>query len=219
MAPFFLGLGITLLVGFSFIAVILHFSHKKEDRIAVDMPLASAFLWFNTAASLSIELNLDLPDGNRIFKYMAGLENPYETSINQALRQALSSAWGIVDAQTAEENMENLLKNGMRRSYNDDMELLLFKYGNLSEQQLIDLVPDSNEDSFLPKMIMAYRRIGKNAILGWDIGRLCYYAQICCFVGYISKEKMLKLCTKGGKMAQCSSKKACSLHLCRERAF
>lgn len=193
MAPFLIALGTTLLIGLSVIAILKRSTHKKEDRIAKDMALSPTFLWFNTAASLSIELNLDLIDTKQTFNYMLGLTDPYETSFNQGLRKAISQVWDIYDAQSAEKTMERLLKSGMRSQYKEEMEELLYKYGHLTEEELIALVPNSNEDSFLPKMITAYRRIGENAILGWDIGRVCYYAQACCLAGYISKEKMLKL--------------------------
>lgn len=48
-------------------------------------------------------------------------------------------------------------------------------YHGYSEEELIEAAklenPKADEDSFLPKMMMAYRRYGENALLGWDMGR------------------------------------------------
>ena len=62
--------------------------------------------------------------------------------------------------------------------------------------------PKADEDSFLPKMMMAYRRYGENALLGWDMGRAAYIIQWCYFVGYVSMEEVLEIGVEAGKKAQ-----------------
>lgn len=55
---------------------------------------------------------------------------------------------------------------------------------------------------FFRKMIMAYRRYGENALLGWDMGRAAYIIQWCYFVGYVSMEEVLEIGVEAGKKAQ-----------------
>ena len=86
--------------------------------------------------------------------------------------------------------------------YRQEMEVLSRRYQNMTEVQLIEEArkanPNANEDSYLPKMLMAWRRYGENALLGWDVGRCAYVTQCCYLAGYINMQEMLDLCVDAG---------------------
>lgn len=102
--------------------------------------------------------------------------------------------------------MRSLITDGMRAQYKKDMEYLMQHYQGYSEEQLIAAArktnPAADEDSYLPKMLMAYRRYGENALLGWDMGRCAYIVQCCYLAGYLNMEEMLDIGMDAGKKAQ-----------------
>lgn len=72
--------------------------------------------------------------------------------------------------------------------------LLEAVYSGCGEEELIEAAkavnPSANEDSYLPKMLSAWRRYGENALLGWDVGRCCLVSQRCYLCGYLSMEEI-----------------------------
>lgn len=196
----FIAFVLTVTIPLVIVAICVHRHPTSEKRIAQGIPLSPTFMWLNTACLLTTVRTVKFPDEKYLYNHIIGLADPGANS--QSIREMLEASWGIVDAQTAEREMENLLKNGMRSQYDREMQMFDEKYDGLSEEELIAQLPGSNEDSYLPKMLTAYRREGADALLGWDVGRLCFHAQACYLVGYLSKEKMLSLCVRGGKMAQ-----------------
>lgn len=114
--------------------------------------------------------------------------------------------WEIQGHEAAIKEMRGLIDMGMRIRYRQEMEVLSRRYQNMTEVQLIEEArkanPNANEDSYLPKMLMAWRRYGENALLGWDVGRCAYVTQCCYLAGYINMQEMLDLCVDAGTKAQ-----------------
>lgn len=202
LAPF-VALFLTVFIGLGVVYIFLIFHPTKNKQKQDNSSLSPTFNWFNSSGSLLIAAQ-PLANGDS-FNFIAGNQYTSE-NIDQSYKNVLKDYWGITDYQSAKIEMTNLIDYGMRSSFKKEMEALSQKYDGYSELQLIEeakkLDKNADEDSFLPKMLMAYRRMGENALLGWDIGRLCFITEECYLVGYIPKELMLSLCVKGGKMAQ-----------------
>lgn len=124
----------------------------------------------------------------------------------ESLKNMLWHYWSIQGHETAVRAMRSLITDGMRAQYKKDMEYLMQHYQGYSEEQLIAAArktnPAADEDSYLPKMLMAYRRYGENALLGWDMGRCAYIVQCCYLAGYLNMEEMLDIGMDAGKKAQ-----------------
>lgn len=182
----------------------LRFQKKpREAKADTDNPLSPTLQWMNTAGSILLASN----KGD--FHYLAGCYYPgreKEPGGLDSTRRILQSFWSIHDHDTALETMTRLVHSGMREGYGRMMRHLEIQYPNYTEEQLIEVArqenPKANEDSFLPKMVMAYRRYGENALLGWDMGRAAYITQRCYMAGYLSMEEMMNLCVQAGQYAQ-----------------
>lgn len=91
--------------------------------------------------------------------------------------------------------MRYLITTGMHAHYSQEMAKLEAVYSGCGEEELIEAAkavnPSANEDSYLPKMLSAWRRYGENALLGWDVGRCCLVSQWCYLCGYLSMEEIL----------------------------
>lgn len=124
----------------------------------------------------------------------------------ESLKNMLWHYWSIQGHETAVRAMRSLITDGMRAQYKKDMEYLMQHYQGYSEEQLIAAArktnPAADEDSYLPKMLMAYHRYGENALLGWDMGRCAYIVQCCYLAGYLNMEEMLDIGMDAGKKAQ-----------------
>ena len=124
----------------------------------------------------------------------------------ERIRNMLRDYWEIETHDQAMEEMQSLLDTGMRSAYGAEMQRLEIRYAGFSEEQLIQVArernPKADEDSFLPKMMMAYRKYGEDALLGWDMGRAAFIVQCCYFVGYVSMEEVLEIGVEAGKKAQ-----------------
>lgn len=157
----------------------------------------------NTAGSILLATN----EGD--FRYMAGIYYPgneNKPEIVDSIKRYLWDYWGIQGHESAMDAMTRLVHSGMRVWYGEEMAKLEIIYHGYSKEELIEAAklenPKADEDSFLPKMMMAYRRYGENALLGWDMGRAAYIIQWCYFVGYVSMEEVLEIGVEAGKKAQ-----------------
>ena len=121
----------------------------------------------NTAGSILLATN----EGN--FRYMAGIYYPgneNKPEIVDSIKRSLWDYWGIQGHESAMDAMTRLVHSGMRVWYGEEMAKLEIIYHGYSKEELIEAAklenPKADEDSFLPKMMMAYRRYGENALLG-----------------------------------------------------
>ena len=184
-------------------AVCLHIQKRKEKKGDTFTPLSPTLQWMNTAGSILLALN----GGN--FRYMAGIFYPgweHDEALTASIKKMLWEYWKIQGHESAMNQMTTLVHTGMRVWYDEEMTHLEALYSGYSEEELIEVAKQENskatEDSFLPKMLMAYRRYGENAILGWDVGRAAYIIQCCYFVGYVSMEEVLEIGVEAGRKAQ-----------------
>lgn len=184
---------------------ILYFRLHKERKDKADLcnPLSPTLQWMNTAGSILLAWNKDN------FRYMGGIFFPgreHDIGLDESNKRMLWNYWGIQNHEMAWAKMTALIHTGMRRQYDQDMQYLEGIFAGYSEQQLIDAAkqdnPNASEDSYLPKMLMAYRRYGENALLGWDLGRAAYISQRCYVAGYLSMEEVLEIGVEAGKKAQ-----------------
>lgn len=203
MIPFLISLLATLAVGLGITAILYHIYKPRELRIDSSNHLSPTLRWMNTAGSILLAAN-SYSDFRQLGGYgyrVMELDN-YRLMLTKSLREY----WDIQDHHSAVETMRSLITSGMRSQYKAEMERLSRQYAGYSEEQLIEVAqkmdPKADEDSFLPKMLMAYRRYGENALLGWDMGRCAYITQWCYLVGYVSMEEMLDICVDAGKKAQ-----------------
>lgn len=194
---------VTVVVGLILAGIAYHIWKPREKRIETNNPLSPTLRWMNTAASILVVAN----HGN--FRNMAGIFYPgYEKQPDwvQKVQQMLREYWGIETHDKAMEEMQSLLDTGMRAQYGRDMSMLETRYAGYSEEALIHEArkqnPKADEDSYLPKMLMAYRRHGENALLGWDMGRATFVIQSCYFAGYVTMEEVLEIGVEAGKKAQ-----------------
>lgn len=199
----FIACFVTVGVGLIIIVVGNYFFKPREQRVEVDNPLSPTLRWMNTAGSILLAAN----EGS--FRRMAGMIYPGGENIPERverIRNMLRDYWEIETHDQAMEEMQSLLDTGMRAAYGAEMQRLEIRYAGFSEEQLIQVArernPKANEDSFLPKMLMAYRKYGEDALLGWDMGRAAFIVQCCYFVGYVSMEEVLEIGVEAGKKAQ-----------------
>lgn len=186
------------------IGVLYNRFHKERKERVDPAPLLSPTLqWMNTAGSILLARN----GGN--FRYMAGEFDPgWERDVTavEDTRKFLWKFWEIQSHESAREEMLDLVHSGTRRRYAWEMQQLERMYAGYSEEQLIEAAkkenPSADEDSFLPKMLMAWRRYGENALLGWDVGRCAYISQKCYLAGYLSMEELLDITVEAGRKAQ-----------------
>ena len=168
----FIALAATLVIGLGLAGILYHIYKSKQRRMEKYNPLSPTLRWMNAAGSILIAASQ-----HTNFHLLAG---------------------------SAE--MRSLIDEGMRASYRRKMELLSHKYKDATEVQLIEEArktnPKADEDSYLPKMLTAWRRYGENALLGWDMGRCAYITQCCYLAGYINMKEMLDLCVDAGTKAQ-----------------
>lgn len=176
---------------------------EREGKVDLNNPLSPTLQWMNTAGSLLVAAN----KGD--FHWMGGVCYPSKDRLPkdvQTTEKMLRDYWGIRDHESALEKMTSLLDSGMRWWYGQEMARLEALCHGCSEEQLIEAArqqnPKANEESFLPKMLTAYRRYGENALLGWDVGRVAYISQSCYFMGYLSMEEVLHLGVEAGRKAQ-----------------
>ena len=163
-------------------------------------PLSPTLRWMNAAGSILIAASQ-----HTNFHLLAGWRDNNEFD-RESIKTMLWDYWGIQGHETAIKEMRSLIDEGMRASYRRKMELLSHKYKDATEVQLIEEArktnPKADEDSYLPKMLTAWRRYGENALLGWDMGRCAYITQCCYLAGYINMKEMLDLCVDAGTKAQ-----------------
>ncbi len=184
-------------------AIVIYVQRPREQKKDTYTPLSPTLQWMNTAGSIL------LADNNGNFRYMAGVYfpgNEYDPERVRSIKNSLWEYWEIQGHESAISTMKRLVRSGMRVWYGEEMQRLETLYHGYSEEELVEAAkkenPKADEDSFLPKMLMAYRRYGENALLGWDVGRAAYITQWCYFVGYISMEELLDIVVDAGRMAQ-----------------
>lgn len=165
--------------------------------------LSPTLQWLNTAGAILLAVN----KGD--FHYMGGMYIPGNEQDNrklESIKTMLRNYWEIDGHESAMETMAHLVSSGMRSRYWRDMVLLETVFSQYSEQELIEEArkhnPNANAESLLLKTLMAYRKYGENALLGWDVGRAAYIIQCCYFVGYVSMEEVLEIGVEAGKLAQ-----------------
>ena len=203
LLPVILAIVIPVAVGLIICIAVMRRQRPREQRKDTYTPLSPTLQWMNTAGSIL------LADNNGNFRYMAGIYfpgNEYDLERVKSIQDSLWKYWEIQGHESAISTMTHLVRSGMRVWYGEEMQRLETLYGEYSEEELVEAArkenPKADEDSFLPKMLMAYRRYGENALLGWDMGRAAYITQWCYFVGYISMEELLDIVVDAGKMAQ-----------------
>lgn len=199
--PLIINMMVIVCIGLILRKICIHASRSREERGDHDSPLSPTLQWMNIAGSILLAAN----KGN--FRYMAGDGRPgNESQLKPALQKVLWDYWEIQGHESAMQEMTSLLHTGMRASYRTNMERLESIYSGYSEEALIQAAkqenPNADEDSFLPKMLMAYRRYGENALLGWDMGRAAFVIQWCYLCGYVSMEEVLEIGVEAGKKAQ-----------------
>lgn len=196
----FIALTITLAMGLTLLVILYRVYKSKDRRREKFNPLSPTFRWMNAAGSILIAANQ-----HTNFCLLAGCQCNNESS-RESLKTMLWDYWGIQGHDAAIEKMRSLIDTGMRARYRREMESLSRIYQNFTEIQLIEEArktnPKADEDSYLPKMMMAWRRYGENALLGWDVGRCAFNTQCCYLAGYISMQEMLDLCVDAGTKAQ-----------------
>ena len=179
------------------------FHKTREQKGDTSTSLSPTLQWMNTAGSILLAWN------KNNFRYMGGIFYPgaeRDENLVANIKKMLWNYWGIQGHDSALEKMTSLIHTGMRRQYDWEMRQLEMMYAGYSERQLIEVAkqenPKASEDSFLPKMLVAYRRYGQDALLGWDVGRAAYNCQNCYFAGYLSMEEVLEIGVEGAKKAQ-----------------
>ena len=192
---------ITIGVGLVLILILRYFFRPREKRTDWLNRLSSTFRWLNAAGSILIAAN------KGTFRYLGGIAIPGgEKNYVPMLKRVLWEYWEIQGYEQAMEEMRYLVDTGMRARYAQEMRGLESVYSGYSEEELIEAArqtnPNANEDSYLPKMLLAWRRYGENALLGWDAGRCCLVAQWCFVCGYLSMEEMLDVAVDAGRLAQ-----------------
>ena len=196
----FIALSATLVVGLGLAGILYHIYKSKQRRMEKYNPLSPTLRWMNAAGSILIAASQ-----HTNFHLLAGWRYNNEFD-RESIKTMLWDYWGIQGHETAIKEMRSLIDEGMRASYRRKMELLSHKYKDATEVQLIEEArktnPNADEDSYLPKMLMAWRRYGENALLGWDMGRCAYITQCCYLAGYINMKEMLDLCVDAGTKAQ-----------------
>ena len=205
--PLFIIIVLGLALGFFVNTILPSMIKTREDKKDNFNPLSPTLQWMNTAGALVLAQGFCMTSEH--FRYMAGCLFPGSENnprLIQAVKKMLWDYWEIQSHEQAIEEMTYLLHTGMRARYGKEMCSFETVYHNYSEQKLIEIAkeknPNANEDSFLPKMIMAYRRYGENALLGWDVGRIGYVIQCCYVAGYVSMEEVLELGVEAGEKAQ-----------------
>lgn len=198
----FLALVITLAAGFVLIGVLYRKFKPREKRADTMDPLSPTLRWMNTAGSILLASN---PSAD--FRYLGGYGYRIHRKDGRKLIQdTLREYWGIQGHASAVKEMRSLITEGMRAQYRREMESLSRQYAGYSEEDLIEEArkgnPNASEDSYLPKMLMAYRRYGENALLGWDLGRCAYIVQWCYLAGYVDMQEMLDTGVEAGQKAQ-----------------
>lgn len=203
LAPLLISIGGALAFILILRAICIHVQRPREARRDTYTPLSPTLQWMNTAGSILLATN------KHSFRYMGGVFYPGNENKQESvdsIKRSLWDYWEIQGHESAMDTMTRLVRSGMRRWYGEEMQKLETVYHGYSEEELIEVArqenPKADEDSFLPKMIMAYRRYGENALLGWDAGRAAYIIQWCYFVGYVSMEEVLEIGVEAGKMAQ-----------------
>lgn len=195
----FIALAATLVIGLG-LAGILYCVYRSRQRRKRGNPLSPTLRWMNAAGSILIAANR-----RTNFYRMAGFRYNDEPD-RKAIQAMLWEYWEIQGHEAAIKEMRGLIDMGMRIRYRQEMEVLSRRYQNMTEVQLIEEArkanPNADEDSYLPKMLMAWRRYGENALLGWDVGRCAYVTQCCYLAGYINMQEMLDLCVDAGTKAQ-----------------
>lgn len=203
LAPLIISVGGALAFVFILRAIVINIQRPREAKRDTYTPLSPTLQWMNTAGSILLAANKD------DFRYMGGVYYPgneNDPKKVESIKRSLWKYWEIQGHESAMDKMTRLIRSGMRVWYGEEMKKLETLYHGYSEEELIEVAkqenPNANEDSFLPKMIMAYRRYGENALLGWDMGRAGYIIQWCYFVGYVSMEEVLEIGVEAGRKAQ-----------------
>lgn len=196
----FIALAATLVIGLGLAGILYHIYKSKQRRMEKYNPLSPTLRWMNAAGSILIAASQ-----HTNFHLLAGWRYNNEFD-RESIKTMLWDYWGIQGHETAIKEMRSLIDEGMRASYRKKMELLSHKYKDDTEAQLVEEArktnPKADEDSYLPKMLTAWRRYGENALLGWDMGRCAYITQCCYLAGYINMKEMLDLCVDVGTKAQ-----------------
>lgn len=196
----FIALAATLVIGLGLAGILYHIYKSKQRRMEKYNPLSPTLRWMNAAGSILIAASQ-----HTNFHLLAGWRYNNEFD-RESIKTMLWDYWGIQGHETAIKEMRSLIDEGMRASYRRKTELLSHKYKDATEVQLIEEArktnPKADEDSYLPKMLTAWRRYGENALLGWDMGRCAYITQCCYLAGYINMKEMLDLCVDAGTKAQ-----------------
>lgn len=146
-------------------AVCIRVQRPREQRGDTYTPLSPTLQWMNTAGSILLATNQDN------FRYMAGIYYPgneNKPELVDSIKRSLWDYWGIQGHESVMDAMTRLVRSGMRVWYGEEMGKLENIYRGYSEEELIEVAkqenPKADEDSFLPKMMMAYRRYAKDVL-------------------------------------------------------
>ena len=147
------------------ILILRHIFRPWEKRKDWLNRLSPTLRWLNAAGSILIAAN------KGTFRYLGGAGNPVgEKNYVPSLKKSLWNYWEIQDHTQAVDEMRYLITTGMRARYSQEMAKLEAVYSGCGEEELIEAAkavnPSANEDSYLPKMLSAWRRYGENALLG-----------------------------------------------------
>ncbi|HJA93541.1 MAG TPA: DUF1266 domain-containing protein [Candidatus Eisenbergiella merdipullorum] len=192
---------LTLGIALVLMLVLKYIFRPREKRTDWLNTLSPTLKWMNAAGSILIAAN------RGTFRYLGGAAIPGgEKNYVPGIKKGLWESWEIQGHEQALEEMKSLVHTGMRARYAEEMRRLEAMYSGYSEEELIEEAkktnPNADEDSYLPRMLLAWRRYGENALLGWDVGRCCLIVQWCFLCGYLSMEEMLDIGVDAGRLAQ-----------------
>lgn len=120
-----------------------------------------------------------------------------------AVKEALSSGWGIEGREDVEEQLTWLMEEGHREAYKELIkEMHEDGLLELSEEEVLEQAEEEEEKNRYQAAYRAYQRFGNRGIDGWDYCRALQILGDCYVAEYISLEECLDLSLPVAKSLQ-----------------
>ena len=130
-------------------------------------------------------------------------QNSIETGISDSLPKMLGEWWGIEDTEAAKKELDYLCGKGHRYYFpfvyqvfqTDDPKAQddIFQQNMTSQEDYDKIVlqfqnlQETYDELVRCKVITKKEDLQHYGVAGWDVGRICFLARVCCEIGYITE--------------------------------
>lgn len=160
---------------------------EEEEAASSGVEMPDTLRWCSAAYAILTEIN------GRDYTTFETI--PITEKTQKLQQQALEEWWGVTDRESADENLEWVLTEGHRTSFQEDMQYLEeCGIGEVASDKRAEFVYDNfdvtiEDASFYESAYNMYEEYGANAIDAWDYCRALNLTNFYYIAGYYTEEE------------------------------